>query len=166
MESNQSSPGQFRRVVGQLRELLSKGTPGPWETYQAETLNTRVYSMNPTSRNVTVCRHPCASIQAKADAQLIATMHSAFPALLAIAEAAQEVQDGIDKRDEDESEWAAAGQRVSAMEMHDRRMRLARALAALPNPKVELAPASGAQFQRVDGQTELRKTFPEYLKGG
>lgn len=60
----------------------------------------------------------------------------ASPALLAIAEAAQSVQDGMDMRDEDEAEWAAAGTRVSAMEMHDRRMRLARALSLLPNVQI------------------------------
>jgi hypothetical protein len=32
--------------------------------------------------------------------------------------------------------------------------------------KADLAPASGAQVQRLVRQTELRETFPEYLKGG
>lgn len=66
------------------------------------------------------------------------------PALLAVAEAARAVQDGLDQRDEDEAEWAAAGTRVSATDMHERRMRLARALAALPNP-----PATSAAMEPV-----------------
>jgi hypothetical protein len=68
-----------------------------------------------------------------------------LPALLAIADAAQGVQDGMDMRDEDEAEWAAAGTRVYAMEMHDRKMRLARALSSLPNVQDQGARPSDPQ---------------------
>jgi hypothetical protein len=77
--------------------------------------------------------------------KLIPLTINALPALLAIAEAAQSMQDGQDMRDEDEAECAAAGQRVSAMEMHARRMRLARALSSLPNAKDQPAGASPAR---------------------
>ena len=111
------------QLVGRLRELLAKAAPGPWI---AEGSSFRSTTSHPTDEIVDY-------VYDLADAQFIVAAINALPALLAIAEAAADVQDGVDKRDEDECEFAAAGTRGSAMEMHDRRMRLARALASLPN---------------------------------
>ncbi len=153
MESN-LSPAPVHQVVGQLRDLLDAGTRGPWEAYARtwrfsgkpqDEWHIRTSWIHGQLRDKAgvLARSLHASDDeddrhgvwlSNEDAVLIVAAVNAMPALLDIAEAAQSVQDGQDMRDDDETEWAAAGTRVSAMEMHDRRMRLARALSSLPNP--------------------------------
>ena len=80
-------------TITELESLLAAGTPGPWQTYEAGTLNTRVFSTDPTVRNVTVCRHPCASINAKNDALLIAALRNAAPDLIAAVKLLAQIAD-------------------------------------------------------------------------
>ncbi len=120
-------------LIEHIRSLQSKVPPGQWGT-QNNKYGTGVLIRQPDDF-VNVCWWDCENTYEHTEdcRDLIVAAINALPALLAIAEAANAVQDGMDKRDEDEAEWAAAGTRVSAMEMHDRRVRLARALALLTN---------------------------------
>ena len=91
--------------------------------------------------------------------------------LEAVAAAAREVLDGINQRDEDEDEWCAAGRRVSAVEMHARRLRLARALAALPAaaPQPSLPESRGTtsgQLLQMYDREENKDAYGADSEGG
>jgi hypothetical protein len=128
MENKPESPAPIQQLVGQLRELTSKATSSGngWKAEPCGNNEWRIKAPHPFAN---AC---CPDLSCENNIRAIVAVFNALPTLLAIAEAAQAVQDGQDMRDEDETEWAAAGTRVSAMEMHYRRMRLARALSLPP----------------------------------
>lgn len=81
MESNQSSPGQFKRVVGQLRELAAKAAPTPWVN---DGKSLRSLAAHATDDIVDY-------VYDLEDAELIVAAVNALPALLAVADAAGDV---------------------------------------------------------------------------
>lgn len=134
-DKNHTSPGPVHALVGQLREMLAKASPRQWRDIPNPSWNRANHQVRIDDGYSYGCFGEIAHASPENAAIIVAAIN-ALPALLDVAEAAQSVQDGMDMRDEDEAEWAAAGYRVSAMEMHDRRMRLASALRLLPNPEV------------------------------
>lgn len=95
--------------IEELRELLKKATPGPWEAenvvYGNGSRSTGIYRMavlRDTGRKVqatTVCHVPRFSDATPSDAWLIEAMHAALPALLDVAQAAEIVVAGARRPD-------------------------------------------------------------------
>ena len=141
---SEQNDAPVHHVVGRLRELLGASkSPLPWAWGRGNHRDATHWlrdSVGGVILSLIYGKDGDSAIPDDEDAELIVAAINAMPALLEIAEAAQSVQDGMDMRDEDETELAAAGTRVSAMEMHDRRMRLARALSLLPNAMDHRAP--------------------------
>jgi len=135
-DNNHMKAAPVHQLVGQLRELLAKSTPGPW-------MNNEFYELIHTHSDKVKLKplvmYHIRNDNSVSDSALIVASINALPALLAIAEAAQLLAE--------KEGYPCEG----SADYHRRFAGLRTALSLLPNAKADLAPASGAQVQRLVG---------------
>jgi hypothetical protein len=122
-----------------LRQLLAEATPGPWHSREYTNGDTLVVEIGDAM--FVLAQPNVRDVPASADAALIVAAVNALPALLAIAEAAQEVL----RCEDDITEPDYVLNRATES--------LRTALSLLPIAKAQGAPASGAQVQRLVGRS-------------
>ncbi len=142
-KENVAASAPVHQLVGQLRELMAKATPGPLSIGEYGDIKAPSI-LRHEKLSVGGVSIPCGSVRkndiSHANRDLIVAAINALPALLAVAEAAEAILVCGDLH------WHTPQADRSGRE-HDLRT----ALSLLPNAKADLAPASGAQVQRLDG---------------